>query len=107
MARRQKARPQCLRSHPRGVRGETEGTDCGDESGDRGSTAAEGSGRGRWAAVGGEGQTGKEKINRTVTDVEYSASMTVKHDYLLGLRTPAISIIEMSNLEIRHRQTTY
>ena len=48
-----------------------------------------------------------EKINRTVTDVEYSASMTVKHDYLLGLRTPAISIIEMSNLEIRHRQTTY
>ena len=50
---------------------------------------------------------GKEKINRTVTDVEYSASMTVKHDYLLGLRTPAISITEMSNLEIRHRQTTY
>lgn len=90
------------------MRGEAQGTDRGDEGRDRRSAAAEGSGRGRWAAAGGEaGQAGKEKINRTVTDVEYSASMTVKHDYLLGLRTPAISIIEMSNLEIRHRQTTY
>ena len=49
MARWQKARPQRLRPHPRGVRGKTEGADRGDESGDRGSTAAEGSGRGRWA----------------------------------------------------------
>lgn len=90
------------------MRGEVEGADCGDESGDCGSAAAEGFGRGRWAAAGGEaGQAGKEKINRTVTDVEYSASVTVKYDYLLGLRTPAISIIETSNLEIRHRQTTH
>ena len=86
----------------------TESADRGDESGNCGGAAAEGFGRRRWAAAGGEaGQAGKEKINRTVTDVEYSASMTVKHDYLLGLRTPAISITEMSNLEIRHRQTTY
>ena len=41
MARRQKARPQCLRSHPRGVRGETEGADRGDESGAGGVEAAE------------------------------------------------------------------
>ena len=108
MARRQKARPQCLCPHPRGVRGEVEGAYRGDEGRDRGSAAAEGFGQRRWAAAGGEaGQAGKEKINRTVMDVEYSASMTVKHDYLLGLRTPAISIIEMSDLEIRHRQTTY
>lgn len=108
MARWQKARPQCLCPYPRGVRGEVEGVDCRNEGGDCGSAAAEGFGRRRWAAAGGEaGQAGKEKINRTVTDVEYSASMTVKHDYLLGLRTPAISITEMSNLEIRHRQTTY
>ena len=39
VARRQKARPQCLCPHPRGVRGEAEGADCGDESGDcRGAT---------------------------------------------------------------------
>ena len=31
MARRQKARPQCLRPYPRGVRGEAEGVDRGDE----------------------------------------------------------------------------
>ena len=61
MARRQKARPQCLCPHPRGVRGEVEGTDRGDESGDRGSATAERFGRGRWAAARGkEGQTGKE-----------------------------------------------
>lgn len=34
MARRQKARPQCLRPYPRGVRGEAEGVDRGDEGGD-------------------------------------------------------------------------
>ena len=56
MARRQKARPQCLRPYPRGVRGEAEGADCGDEGRDRGSTAVEGSGRGRWAADRGEEQ---------------------------------------------------
>ena len=60
-----KARPQCLRPHPRGVRGEVQGTDRGDESRDRGSAAADGFGRGRWAAVGGEGgQTDEERINR-------------------------------------------
>ena len=32
MARRQKARPQCLRPHPRGVRGEAEGVNCRDEA---------------------------------------------------------------------------
>ena len=32
MARRQETRPQCLRPHPRGVRGEAEGADCGDKS---------------------------------------------------------------------------
>mgnify|MGYP003181177793 CR=1 FL=1 len=42
MARRQKALPQRLRPHPRGVRGEAESADRRDESGDRGSTAAEG-----------------------------------------------------------------
>lgn len=52
MARRQKARPQCLRPHPRGVRGEAQGPDRGDESGDRGSTAAES--RGDTAARAGE-----------------------------------------------------
>lgn len=41
MARRQKARPQCLRTHPRGVRGEVEGTDRGDEGRDCGDAAAE------------------------------------------------------------------
>lgn len=90
------------------MRGEVEGVDRGNEGGDRGSKTADGFGRGRWKPVGWEEEkAGEEKINRTVTDVEYSASMTVKHDYLLGLRTPAISITEMSNLEIRHRQTTY
>ena len=41
----QKARPQCLRPHPRGVRGEAEGVNCRDEGGDRGSAAAERHGR--------------------------------------------------------------
>jgi len=47
------------------VRGETEGADRRDESGDRGSTAADGFGRGRWKpARGEEWQTGKEeKLN--------------------------------------------
>ena len=49
MARRQETRTQCLRPHPRGVRGEAQGTDRGDEGRDCGSEAAEGFGRGRWA----------------------------------------------------------
>ena len=43
MARRQETRPQCLRPHPRGVRGKAESADCGDESGDcRGEAAKSG-----------------------------------------------------------------
>ena len=33
MARRQETRPQCLRPHPRGVRGQAKGADHGDERG--------------------------------------------------------------------------
>lgn len=44
MARRQKARPQCLRPYPRGVRGKTERADRGDEGRDRGGEAAESGG---------------------------------------------------------------
>ena len=54
MARRQETRPQCLRPYPRGVRGETESADRGDEGRDCGSEAADGFGRGRWVAAGGE-----------------------------------------------------
>ena len=67
MARRQKARPQCLRSHPRGVRGEAESADRGDESGDCGSKAVEESGRGRWAAAGGEKGKAGRKVNSSPT----------------------------------------
>lgn len=71
MARRQKARSQCLCPHPRGVRGEAEDTDRGDESRDRGGTAAEGFGRRRWAAAGGEERQtwAKSKVKR-ITDKE-------------------------------------
>ena len=51
MARRQETRPQCLRPYPRGVRGEAEGADRGDEGRDCGSEAADGFGRGRWATI--------------------------------------------------------
>ena len=44
MARRQKARPQCLRAHPRGVRGEAEGAYRGDEGRAGGAEAAESGG---------------------------------------------------------------
>ena len=40
MARRQKARPQCLRPYPRGVRGEVESADRGDERGTQKSQGA-------------------------------------------------------------------
>ena len=59
MARRQKARPQCLRPHPRGVRGEAEGVNRRDEGRDCGDAAAEGFGRRRWAAAGGKGKKQK------------------------------------------------
>lgn len=59
MARRQETRPQCLRPYPRGVRGEAEGADRGDEGRDCGSEAADGFGRGRWAAAGGKGKKQK------------------------------------------------
>ena len=69
MARRQKARPQCLRPHPRGVRGKAEGADRGDEGRDRRSAAAEGFGRRRWKSAGGEErQTGEEGKVKRITD---------------------------------------
>lgn len=54
MARWQKARPQCLCPYPRGVRGEAEGTDHGDEGGDCGGAAAKGGG-GSSSTGAGEG----------------------------------------------------
>ena len=42
MDRRQKARAEYLRAYPRGMRGEAEGADRGDESGAGGVEAAEG-----------------------------------------------------------------
>lgn len=54
MAGRDATFPQRLRPHPRGVRGEAEGVDFGDESGNCRGAADEGFGRGRWAVVGGE-----------------------------------------------------
>lgn len=80
MTRRQKARSQCLCPHPRGVRGEAEGTDRGDEGRDCGSKAAEEFGRGRWATAGGEErQAGKkEGIKRNTTmRAETSVHMAV------------------------------
>ena len=71
MARRQETRPQCLRPYPRGVRGEAEDTDRGDEGRDRRSAAAEGSGRGRWAATGGKGQTGEEEKLIKLSQISY------------------------------------
>ena len=72
MARRQKARPQCLCPHPRGVRGEAEGVNRGDEGRDCGSTTVEGFGRGRWKPTGGEeGQAGEENV-KTGEDKEHN-----------------------------------
>ena len=49
--------------HPRGVRGEAEGADRGDESGNCGGATAKRYGRRRWAAARGEEvQAGKEEI---------------------------------------------
>ena len=61
MARREKARPQCLCPHPRGVRGEAEGTDRGDEGRDCGSAAADGGG-GASTAGTGERQEESEEV---------------------------------------------
>ena len=67
MARRQKARPQCLCPHPRGVRGEVEGAYRGDEGRDCRGATTEGFGQRRWAAAGGEaGQAGR-KVNSSPT----------------------------------------
>lgn len=63
MARRQKARPQCLRPYPRGVRGEAEGADCGDEGRDRGSTAVESGGDIASPGVGKESEE-NEKVKK-------------------------------------------
>ena len=63
MARRQKARPQCLRAHPRGVRGEAEGTDRGDEGGDCGNAAVESGGDIASPGVGKESEE-NEKVKK-------------------------------------------
>ena len=84
MARRKKARTECLRPHPRGVRGEAESADRGDEGRDRGSTAAE-SGGDTSAAGGGEGQEErteengeKEQVKRiTGKGTDYSVTLPV------------------------------
>ena len=47
------------------MRGETEGTDRGDEGRDRGGATTEEFGRGRWATVGGEGKADK-KVRRSI-----------------------------------------
>lgn len=76
MARRQETRPQCLRAHPRGVRGEAQGTDRGDESGDCGGKAADGVGRGRWKPTGGEGDPARKSGKVTISMcAELSARM--------------------------------
>ena len=49
------------------MRGEAQGPDRGDESGDRGSAAAEGFGQGRWAAAGGEKGKAGRKVNSSPT----------------------------------------
>lgn len=80
MAGRDATFPQHLRPHPRGVRGEAEGTDRGDEGRDCGSKTAEEFGRGRWATAGGEErQAGKkEGIKRNTTmRAETSVHMAV------------------------------
>ena len=59
MDRRQEALPQRLRSHPRGMRGEAEGTDHRDENRARG--AEEAKGTGRIHPPGPEGQEGEKE----------------------------------------------
>lgn len=71
MARWQKARTECLRPHPRGVQGEAEDADCGDEGGDCRGAAAERYGRGRWAATGGKGETGEEEKLIKLSQISY------------------------------------
>lgn len=63
MARRQKARPQCLRPYPRGVRGEAEDADRGDESGDCGTETAEGGGDIASSGAGKESEE-NEKVKK-------------------------------------------
>ena len=63
MARRQKARPQCLRSYQRGVRGEAQGVDRRAEGRDCGSTTVEGFGRGRWKPAESTEEIEKGKEN--------------------------------------------
>lgn len=63
MARWQKARPQCLRPHPRGVRGETESADRGDEGGDCGNAAVESGGDIASPGVGKESEE-NEKVKK-------------------------------------------
>lgn len=53
------------------MRGEVEGANRGDEGRDCGSAAAEGFGRGRWAATGGKGQTGEEEKLIKLSQISY------------------------------------
>ena len=53
------------------MRGEVEGANRGDESGDCGGKAADGVGRGRWAATGGKGQTGEEEKLIKLSQISY------------------------------------
>ena len=68
------------------MRGETEGANRGDESGNCGGAAADGFGRGRWKSAGRkEGQSGKEekliKLSR-VSNIWYPRQLSIKYDCL-------------------------
>ena len=63
MARRQKARPQCLRPYPRGVRGEAQGADRGDESRTGRAEAAKSGGDIASSGAGKESE-GNEKVKK-------------------------------------------
>lgn len=83
MARWQETRPQCLRPHPRRVRGKAQGIDRRNESRDCGSTTADGFGRGRWKSAGRkEGQSGKgEKLIKLsqVSNIWYPRQLSIKN----------------------------
>lgn len=83
MARRQKARAQCLCPHPRGVRGEAEGADHGDESEDCGGATTEEFGRGRWkpAESTEEIEKGKENEKEKQEEVKYAPPWVPNNRY--------------------------
>ena len=74
--RRQEARPECLCPHPRGVRGEAEGADRGDEGRAGGSEAPEGGGDTSTAGAGKgqeerteENEKGEKGLVKRITDM--------------------------------------